>query len=526
MAGESRMPPTLNLIRDLLGDAIARSELDAERPENHFQNVIHSVTHQLGFEVTLSDLLQICPTALRAFYAHLAEIDHQCTPNRIHELLAYWLETGGTVVTTNYDTLIERAGSRSSRPPIVRYRTSGDGFSEWRSDLDDGGVLFKIHGSIDEPESCLGALEHVATRLAGDRAELLAAIMGERPVCFIGWRGADPDAPSVLGHADPLASNAFWIHYEGDPPGSQSIKSGCDSLASIIQHLGRQHPVLTEADRLCDRVIGLLGLSGTRSPATASPSYSFSSTFESCTPSGTARLVGIALRRARCYTEALDVLDTAAQLLGTAEEHWAARQETALLHWSRNHEGDQDKALRLLGHARGPTIGSQDPWLEANHAFGMVSMTVLACRKRPWLWASLPMRFGRYSKNIQALAAVGTDSHSVALHESLYALYSGRVRLTLLGWAGAKLPLVADWILAPFDFARGRIRDAQDIHLHSLVDVLAYRAIAGARLRRCMIALEDLAEVDRLVLTLADAARQDHWSQQRREISVRCPIHG
>jgi len=43
--------------------------------------------------------------------------------------------------------------------------------------FEQGFCLFKIHGSLDDPRSCLGALEHVGTRLGGRRANLLAEIV-------------------------------------------------------------------------------------------------------------------------------------------------------------------------------------------------------------------------------------------------------------------------------------------------------------------------------------------------------------
>jgi hypothetical protein len=92
----------------------------------------------------------------------------------------------------------------------------------------------------------------------------------------------------------------------------------------------------------------------------------------------------------------------------------------------------------------------------------------------------------------------------------------------MVGRLAAIVPPLASWILKSFNIARSTIDDAKDIHLHSRIDVLAYRAVALARMRRCQDASEDIPEIDRLIAVLSDHARTQHWDNQRREIAQRC----
>ncbi len=166
--------------------------------------------------------------------------------------------------------------------------------------LKDGACLFKIHGSLDDPSSCLGALEHVGTQLKGSRAELLMEIMHNRPICFVGWRGVDPDIPPLLHSAmssrDPSLP-IFWIHYEGDPPGSLDLEKILYGMSSFIKPLASQNPILTEADRAFSEMLNWLNVKRNPNPHKDVLSFDFQQSVRQCTRTGVSRMVGIALRR-------------------------------------------------------------------------------------------------------------------------------------------------------------------------------------------------------------------------------------
>ena len=184
MAGNTGMPSTPSLIYQLLLDSLAYSQAFDGEFES-YKSILKEISSKLGFEITLNDFWQICREATASLYSDFAALETQCKRNRVHTFLANWLATGGTVVTTNYDRLIEREWAEISNSVKSLYQENGShSFATWREDLQNGGCLFKIHGSLDEPSSCLGALEHVGTQLSGNRAELLLDIMRSRPIMF------------------------------------------------------------------------------------------------------------------------------------------------------------------------------------------------------------------------------------------------------------------------------------------------------------------------------------------------------
>ena len=214
-------------------------------------------------------------------------------------------------------------------------------------------------------------------------------------------------------------------------------------------------------------------------------------------------------------------MDEALNLAATAEERSAALQEISLL--DQQITGKRtDRSRANLGKARGALKDKPDPQLQANVDFGLLSMTIIALQSRPWLLFNLPVLFRRYKRDIHILRVQTQDKESAALHESLLNLYRGRLRFKLLGWFARLIQPLGAWILQPFDVARSTIGDAKDIHIHSRVDVLAYRAITLAYLQRCRDAQQDMDEIGRLVEILNDNARAEHWKTQRRMIEDYC----
>ncbi|MDP2776272.1 MAG: SIR2 family protein, partial [Anaerolineales bacterium] len=214
-AGNTGMPRTPSLLYHLLLQALSSSgKFDLQR--DTLQATLKEISSHIGFEFTLIDFWQICRQATVLLYESFADLEKICTPNRVHSFIAHWLSTGGTVITTNYDRLIESEWAKTGKSIQSRYREEGtNSFLGWQEDLRQGGCLFKIHGSLDDPDSCLGALEHVGTQLTGNRAQLLEEIIRTRPLCFVGWQGVDPDIPPLL-HAlvdkRDTSLPTFWIH--------------------------------------------------------------------------------------------------------------------------------------------------------------------------------------------------------------------------------------------------------------------------------------------------------------------------
>lgn len=525
VAGNTGMPGTPNLIHQLLIGSAHYSETLIDKYDELIP-VFEEVSSRLGFEITLNDLWQICPQAVTRLFNSFATLEAACFPNHVHTFLAYWLSIGGTVVTTNYDRLIERAQQKNAQAITIRYQEDNSNFSfaRWKQDLTHGECLFKIHGSLDDPKSCLGALEHVGTRLVGHRAELLTDIVHTRPLCFVGWRGVDPDIPPLL--SETLATRdaslpTFWLHYEGQPPGSISLDKAIQAVSLPVRPYASQKPILTDADRAFREMLSWFSLFSLSSPTREIATLDFSGAINQCSRSGMTRMLGIALRRAGQLDVGERILTEAVKLAETPLEYSAAVQEVALLQQQKLGK-DTTQARQSLSKVREALRHSPDPWQQLNNDFGMLSMTITNLRSQPWLIVKIPDLFRTYRKSIEVLRRQTADLESVALHESLFSLYKGRFRFKLFGWLPILIHPLSDWILKPFNSARSTIDDAKDIHIHSHIDVLSYRAVALAHLKHCQQATEAISEIDRLIAILNDDARAKHWEKQKREISQRC----
>ncbi len=113
MAGNIGMPSTPNLIYHLLLDSLTYSDAFDDDIES-YKSLLDEVSRNLGFEITLNDFWQICPDATFSLYEAFANLEAQCVPNRVHTFLAHWLASNGTVVTTNYDRLVEKEWAKIS----------------------------------------------------------------------------------------------------------------------------------------------------------------------------------------------------------------------------------------------------------------------------------------------------------------------------------------------------------------------------------------------------------------------------
>lgn len=525
IAGNTGMPTTPSLLFQLLFQALSYSGTFTSEL-NDLLVILKNISWRIGFEITLNDFWQICGKASFQLYQAFSDLEKNCVPNRVHTFMAYWLSTGGTVITTNYDRLIEQQWEKTDSRFQSRYNTVGtNSFENWEQELNQGRTLFKIHGSLDEPESCLGALEHVGTQLVGNRADLLVRIVETRPLCFVGWRGVDPDIPPLLyktfANRDPSIP-VFWIHFEGFPPKVALLQQAINECSPLIKPLAGQRPILTDADRIFGEFLEQIGISTLPNSPRRVSSFDFTKAVSMCAKTGLLRMVGIALRRSGAHHgRAEQVLNAALKLAKSPDERSAALQEIALL--KQQIAGrETSQARQTLRSARANLGAGSDLHAKLNVNFGLLSMSIVNIKSRPWLLLQLPALFREYRSSIEILRQQGIDKESVALHESLLYLYQGRLRFKLFGWLTVLFRPLAKWIIEPFDIARTHIDDAKDISLHARIDVLAYRAVAFAHLRRCKQVKDDVDEVERLILIFNDEARMRHWKHQREDIQDHC----
>lgn len=528
ISANTGMPLVFELLDSLLMDALKRSAPEKAANDAFLVEAIKRASRILGFEMTLNSLWNSCPDAIKQLFHSLADFEEKwCLPNHAHKFLARWLATGGDVLTTNYDRLIERAASDELNDILVRYTEAAGpaSFEHWEEDLLQGKCLFKVHGSFAAPDSCLGALEQVGTKIIGKRAELLAAIAQERPLCFVGWRGVDPDIPllltELLGKKD--SPPVIWVHYEGrnreHPLGLTQCLSG---MPESLRGIAGTQPLITDADRLFAEMEGWLmfGIDQIASEQqrisvpTPPSERKFSQPLEMCTSTYLARFVGTALVHAREFEAALEILEVSHELAKSPADLAAATQEISLAFYAQSGDSNQQKARTLLLRAQSELGQVQDILMKLNVDFGRLSMTVVASHRKPWLLLRLSHLFREYATSIDKFRAAAHDQQGrrrVALHEALFHLYLGKLRLQLTSWMGPLARPLAYWVLKPFKVARARIDDARDIHIHSRIDVLSGQSLALARFGFCEEAWRDIPEIKRLCRILADEPRTKHF---------------
>jgi hypothetical protein len=528
ISANTGMPLVPDLLETLLMGALSKSAPDKTHSGASLRKAIKRASQLLGFEITLNGLWNSCPDAIKQLFQSLADFEQKwCFPNHAHTFLASWLTRGGAVLTTNYDRLIERAASNGIKDLLVRYAEADDpaSFQHWREDLLLGKCLFKVHGSFAEPDSCLGALEQVGTKITGKRAELLAAIAEERPLCFIGWRGVDPDIPLLLTEVLSKKESVpvIWVHYEGkDRKQPKGLAQCLDGVPEPLRRIAGAFPLITDADRLCAEMGRWLGFGTDRTNneqqriAGQSPpiEHTLRQSLDICTHTYLARFVGTSLRHAREFEAAMDILEVAHTLAESPAELSAATQEMSLAFYAQGGDSNQQKARDLLKRAQVEIGRSQDIMMKLNTDFGQLSMKVTATRRKPWLLPQLPHLFKEYATDIAKFRAATYDEQNrrkLALHEALFYLYLGKLRLQLVSWVGPLARLLAYWVLKPFEIARRRIDDAGDIHIHSRIDVLSGRSLALARFGFCEEAWRDIPEIKRLCDILADTPRTKHF---------------
>lgn len=499
--------------------------------------VLRSVATRVGFEITLSELRQIWPPAFLEILETWADIAKKLPFNAAHLGLAAWLRAGCTVMTTNYDCFIEEAFlSIEGRYPEVRYWTleeppPGDrrpAFDGWREDLDRGGVLFKLHGSFEDFKTCLATLDQVGTILRGPRSELLSYVLSRRPVCFVGWRGADPDIPPIILSARSVATSepVIWVLYEGTQPEEPfRLADRLDQVSVDLSELASENPIVIEANRLFQGLQDLLQIEiqteRTSAQRTAAAlEQAMTSMAAGMPPTGVARFLGICSRRAGEFELAKALFYAAEELGVNPPQRAAAIQERAHVFWQT---GERGRALEELATASAELQGTADLGMRLAVDFGELSMTIAHLKVAPSIAGRLPDLLRRYRKDIEAFEEADGEPRQLALHRALYHLYMGRLLDFLASFLGplARGP-ISSYILRQFNQAKYHIDRAQDIHLHSKVDVLSYGALALARFDHCDDAWRDFTEAERLAYSLQDRARNEYLRQQRLRLEALC----
>ena len=164
----------------------------------------------LGAGVKMEVLFELIESTAAPVIAKLFRLFGNSSPNLYHHFLARLLEKKATshVVTTNFDRLIERA-SRSNLDVSVTEQEHS------RRPLCG---LYKIHGSVDRPDSIIAVVEQVSRGLGPQKRQLMKEILSQ--TCLVvGWSDDDIDlSPAFFEFASGLL---IWFIY--DPQSSQVV---------------------------------------------------------------------------------------------------------------------------------------------------------------------------------------------------------------------------------------------------------------------------------------------------------------
>lgn len=153
--------------------------------------------HGLRPEVLFGLIERPAPDALMTF------LHRQLTagrPNANHLFASWLLWHGNPVVTTNFDTLIE-----DNRAPVPRLIE--------RDRMPTGATaLFKIHGSIDRPQSLVATMDQVGRGLRPWQVARLKACTKGRTLLVLGYSGLDQlDIMPVLAECE--YRRVIWIDH-------------------------------------------------------------------------------------------------------------------------------------------------------------------------------------------------------------------------------------------------------------------------------------------------------------------------
>jgi tetratricopeptide (TPR) repeat protein len=213
-AGISAMPPSnLPLAAGLVESLIAPVLHPLRLPDGLARSVTKALV-RLRPEVITDVLLEhLGPDAARPLFKSL-----NGQPNAWHAFLAAALRSGCSVITTNFDTLIEKACDTLGAPYETIVGTAVKDSPRASS------LLFKIHGSVgrgqgrDDLSSIALAVRQVGRGLSLRQTNLLRRLIENRPLIVLGYSGRDDfDILPALLDLRRSAAGIWIVHESGSP---------------------------------------------------------------------------------------------------------------------------------------------------------------------------------------------------------------------------------------------------------------------------------------------------------------------
>lgn len=147
------------------------------------------------FEMAQRSAATKLPALFQVFDGH--------SPNHYHHFLARLLQAGSIshVVTPNFDCLIENASVM--KPPVLA--TEDEHAQRVRP------AIYKIHGTVNRPETIIGVLKQVSRGLGANKNNLMLETLSQTCV-LVGWSDDDIDlTPAFFEAQDGLL---IWFSYD------------------------------------------------------------------------------------------------------------------------------------------------------------------------------------------------------------------------------------------------------------------------------------------------------------------------
>jgi len=185
----SGLPGAAELVQLTAGVLLAHAATPLHNPRRDEAAALFKACYPEAFFQVLTELLG---EEARAPITMLADIS--ATPNAAHALFAWLLvERRATVITTNWDTLIEDALEED----VARvWRPAGEGaFEHYRA---GSPCLIKLHGSLHDPSSVSATLRATAGIVPESLRDVMHTALEDKVCIFIGYSGRDLDLGPLL----------------------------------------------------------------------------------------------------------------------------------------------------------------------------------------------------------------------------------------------------------------------------------------------------------------------------------------
>jgi hypothetical protein len=219
-AGISMAPPSRLPNWRQLADAVVIALTEQVEPRD---NVARLLDARLRPDVVMEIMQDVVGDVT---LGALAVLDRDA-PNLNHRLIAHLAATAGLrrVVTTNFDRLIEVACEAIGVPVRVIVTDADYALPD-----DDRLTLYKLHGTIERPDTLMASIRGLARGLDEGRASCLTRLLTHYHVMFLGYSGQDFGINSdylALERAEPAARGFTWNLRPGESSWCRRARSCC-----------------------------------------------------------------------------------------------------------------------------------------------------------------------------------------------------------------------------------------------------------------------------------------------------------